>query len=237
MNERLIKLQSELLEAQQAAQLKEDTKTQKLQQLGKDFDRVMEERNLLHDECGRLERLVEQLQPPKRNQETQHNEDEVLEVRRRMHEVEREKLAMAAKLKDRETDLRRAVEQHQHVVREKDAKYNSCLNEFKKLEHKLVRPKDDSASHLKERLAEVEQAFFNSKQACESLRNENTELAGKVERLRTQYEEQRHQNEEMAGKVRSLHNEIAQTHRHELLQLQAKTDLLEASLSEAQSRY
>ena len=110
INERLVKLQQELLEAQRSTQLKEDIKTQKIQQLSREFDKVSDERNFLHDECVRLGQLVEQLQRPKMDQDTQHNEDEVLDVRRRMHDIEKERLAMAGRLKEKQLELRKTCE-------------------------------------------------------------------------------------------------------------------------------
>lgn len=107
-------------------------------------------------------------------------------------------------------------------MREKDAKYSSCLNEFKKLESKLGRSREEPTAVLRVRLEEVEQELFNTRQAGECLKNENGELALKVDRLRQQYEEQRHLNEEMAGKVRNLHHEISQAHRHDLAEYERK---------------
>ena len=58
----------------------------------------------------------------------QCNEDEVVELRWKMHENDREKFVLLNKLKEREIELKRTHDEYQTNIKERDLKYQNCIN-------------------------------------------------------------------------------------------------------------
>ena len=80
-----------------------------------------------------------------------------MKLRNGMHELEKEKLALAGRLHDKEEELSKVTTKYQAALKETEAKYYNAIAEFRSLEDQRRSAKDNDVSSLNQRVENLEE--------------------------------------------------------------------------------